>query len=245
MKLMSSNFQRILCLGVLFAGIAVLIIPDAFAMPGPGTERVPSKPIVDETIIFKIIANNLATHEINKLRAYDTGQTVGIAGIPAQPDCVLAGGDVGVTVWELQRAGSTLKFDVEAGQTFAVKFGKGLAPTFPGNTAVNFDPAAGAFTWTVVDGPNVANNIDDLVQSTDVPLAPYQWAACGIELDDTPFIFSDSFFTQIAVAGELIPIQTSALLLAGFNANAIWILPALVAVAGGAFAVLRFQVQRK
>jgi len=43
---------------------------------------------------------------------------------------------------------------------------------------------------------------------------------------------------------EIIPIDTTALLLAGFSTSAIWLVP-LVALAGGTFAVLRYQVNKK
>jgi len=52
-------------------------------------------------------------------------------------------------------------------------------------------------------------------------------------------------FTQSPVAGEILPISTTALLLAGISTNAMWVLPALAVVAGSSFAVLRYQVTRK
>ena len=47
------------------------------------------------------------------------------------------------------------------------------------------------------------------------------------------------------VAGELLPINTTALILAGMQANAFGIMAALTAVGVGAFGMLYLQIKRK
>ena len=54
-----------------------------------------------------------------------------------------------------------------------------------------------------------------------------------------------AFNTQKPVAGEILPIDTTALLIAGVSQNSLWILPTLALVAGAAFTLLRIQVHRK
>lgn len=57
--------------------------------------------------------------------------------------------------------------------------------------------------------------------------------------------FGVTVFGEITVSnpigGEILPISTTSLLLAGMSSNAMWLIP-LVAIGGGAFALLRFQV---
>ena len=54
-----------------------------------------------------------------------------------------------------------------------------------------------------------------------------------------------TFFVEFPVGGEILPINTSALLLAGLTTNALWILPALAVAAGAGIVVLKFQLNRK
>jgi hypothetical protein len=62
---------------------------------------------------------------------------------------------------------------------------------------------------------------------------------------DTPGSITQSFIVSLPVGGELIPINTTALLIAGISSNALWMLPTLATVAGVSFVLLRFQVTKK
>jgi len=53
------------------------------------------------------------------------------------------------------------------------------------------------------------------------------------------------FNVEVPVGGEILPINTSALLLAGLTTNALWILPALAVAAGAGIVVLKFQLYRR
>ena len=61
---------------------------------------------------------------------------------------------------------------------------------------------------------------------------------------DTPGSTSQSFIVSLPVGGELIPISTTALLIAGISSNALWMLPTLATIAGVSFVLLRFQVTK-
>jgi len=73
----------------------------------------------------------------------------------------------------------------------------------------------------------------------------YIFSACATLGTGGPDSTFTPFIVETAVGGEILPINTSALLLAGLTTNALWILPALAVIAGAAFAVLKFQVNRK
>ncbi len=51
--------------------------------------------------------------------------------------------------------------------------------------------------------------------------------------------------TETPVGGAILPIDNYSLVIAGLSTNALWILPALAAVAGTSFALVRFQVSQK
>lgn len=72
----------------------------------------------------------------------------------------------------------------------------------------------------------------------------YFVGSCGTEPNNPNFVGTGGFQVAAPVGGEVNPISMTSLLIAGFTTNPLWLLP-LVAVAGGAFAILRFQVNRK
>ncbi len=73
----------------------------------------------------------------------------------------------------------------------------------------------------------------------------YLFAVCGTLGTGGPDSTFTPFIVETAVGGEILPINTSALLLAGLTTNALWILPALAVIAGAGIAVLTFQLNRR
>lgn len=67
----------------------------------------------------------------------------------------------------------------------------------------------------------------------------------NMDIDDNPGGILETFQVLQPVGGEILSIDTTALLIAGASANALWILPALALAAGAAFTVLKLQVSRK
>jgi len=68
-----------------------------------------------------------------------------------------------------------------------------------------------------------------------------------IQVTDTPFGGGAAFFKMeihAVVGGEFLPIDSTALLLAGVQSSAIWMLPVLAGVAGSAFGVLYIKSRR-
>jgi len=68
----------------------------------------------------------------------------------------------------------------------------------------------------------------------------------AIELTGEFDVLDDLKFSRncVVVGGELIPIDTTALMLAGIQSSAIWILPVLAGVAGSAFGILYIKSKR-
>ncbi len=120
-----------------------------------------------------------------------------------------------------------------------------------------------AVTVTLIDGagitvPITKNSAALIVVDTDLlfPIADFKIANNALNLGDIDEInvFLDTItapvgnsdftleiidITMTMVGGEMFPVDTTALLLAGAELNAIWILPAIAAIGIGAFIVSR------
>jgi len=73
----------------------------------------------------------------------------------------------------------------------------------------------------------------------------YFFVNCGVIVGVGADSIQTPFVVQVPVGGEILPINTSALLLAGLTTNALWILPALAVIAGAGIVILKFQLNRK
>jgi len=152
--------------------------------------------------------------------------------------------DVGlgiVPVWELQRGGARVGFTLPGnGDSFSVTFGTGLAPTVIMTGGASVTPGAGVYDW-VQQAPSLG-----LIADNTNTEGSWLYGSCGTDFNiQGQYSNFPPLLIQPAVAGEIIPISTTSLLIAGFNANALWMLPALAIIGGVAFTVLRFQVYRK
>ncbi len=144
-----------------------------------------------------------------------------------------------------------------------------------GTTAVEFSiPAGGTVTLSIPGGISGATSIvlaggatttdGDLTgfwvpQNTVFPDPPaldelsppaYRFLDCGYDQGAGAsgagrYSRGTDFSTQTPVAGEILSIDTTALLIAGISTNPMWTMLSLALVAGSAFALLRFQVYRK
>ena len=80
------------------------------------------------------------------------------------------------------------------------------------------------------------------------PLTVGTWVftSCAIDTSSpVSNVKSNSITVTKPVAGEILSIDTTALLLAGAQQNGIWVLSSLAIVAGASFALLRFQIYTK
>ena len=108
---------------------------------------------------------------------------------------------------------------IDEGHTKKTKItvkGKLIDPKNPGATFSRFDPVQEDFLIVA----------ELCIISHDIPICP----------ESTPVV-------EPVVGGELLPIDTTALFVAGVFTNAYWILPTLGGIAGAAFAL--FKVKRK
>ncbi len=125
----------------------------------------------------------------------------------------------------------------------------------PGNFVV---PLFGPVGWIQTFGPNVGSVVSNIahakVSSTN------QLGVCGCDdnnsngqcgeqagggfIADLDGVSEETYFVDAPVAGEIIPIDTSALLIAGIASSSMMILPVLGVAAVAAFGILRFVVKK-
>ncbi len=146
--------------------------------------------------------------------------------------------------------GRSLSLNLQSSDDVRITFSSG---DFPIATTVTLIDGSGATTVAITK-----NSPALIVVDTDLlfPLADFAAANAALDLGDIDEInvFFDTItapvgnsdftveiidITMTMVGGEMFPVDTTALLLAGAELNAIWILPAIAAIGIGAFIVSR------
>jgi len=260
MKL-GNNYLRLSSITLLLAVTISLAAPSAFAMPGLGTGTTPPIPVQSQTVFLDFTGSSSFTHNFVSLRVYEAGLT---PVLPADklifvnpcnsdfPGAVAAGstGVNGLRVWDLMHSGVVAQFEITANlDMLSVSFGNGLAAQVVNYngiaiTAVNIDDAGvGAFHWEqIADSPSPGTRDDNTSILTDGGL--YTVFDCGDENASLRAFFDDhKFGTQEPIGGEILAINTAALLIAGLTTSAIWMVPAIGAVAGTA--VILYKLRQK
>ena len=137
-------------------------------------------------------------------------------------------------------------------------FGNGDPSTSAGSfavtgTAVLYDPEDGG-TANPPDGALVWNELPGGAADDTFSVGTYVIEVCAykdvdgdgeFDLGEASGTGTVTFSVSMPVGGEILPIDTSALFIAGISSNPMWALSALAVVAGMAFVMLRMQVARK
>jgi len=264
----SSKVIRSITMIMLFASVGSLLstgIPDAFAMTSPAVGQEPNTPVMGGTMKVVIIAGTNAEldHVKGIVRIYEPNLTVGTGTGDFSKTPPLDVCDFGTTggtnlgtgrIWEFRQASNTgLANEYTITQTtdsLKIPFGVNGATVTPTKTpGVTLSDNQGVWVQTS-ESPNPGTMDDTIDFLTDDVGAPYRVATCGYDNegqagDKFQYLVNDPFGTQALVGGTIMAIDTTALLIAGISTSQLMILPALGIVAGGAFALLKFQLQRK
>jgi len=251
-----SNPNRLLCFGVLFVATITLLtasIQDVLAMPGPlevvGFEKVAQGAFNTYTLTGDITeaggAAFLPTEGSIYVIAHSTAPstTIGVPAPGALPCVAIRLLGTG-TVWVLTHADGTTK------ATYSLDDGESITVTFTDGTAVAgvaLGPGAAitgaGHKWVAIASPIVIPQLQTIGGN-------WQFFTCGVDGfgnvgGASNFVASEFFEVVVPVAGKVIPIDTTALLIAGFSSNPFWILTMLAITAGASFTLLRFQLLRK
>src|SRR3990172_9067614 len=238
--------------------IAVLVsftgIPLAMANPDPGVIGSPITIIVGTDTNVVINAVGGGGHNGREITVYDQAAT--LADNSACPvDLPGAGGNVPVTTatWRLRNIADTedIRYFLPSGSSLSVPFG---AITGYSNTVVTgvggakfttdgTDPAISgtattspvAAKWvSVVGGPILAPNT--------ARVGIYQIATCGTEPpSNSGMEASGAFEATLQVGGEILSINSAAVLIAGISTSAIWMFPTVGAIVGTSIALYKLR----
>jgi len=124
---------------------------------------------------------------------------------------------------------------------------------------VNYAPGFGDVMITALDSGNgvleTFNILSDAPISTPGALNDGEFRGivratndiAAIELSDQFEVLDDLKFSRNCkvVGGELLPIDSTALMLAGLQSSAIWMIPTLAGVAGAGFYLIKFRTNKK
>ena len=254
---------NVLMIMVLIAPLIVGSIPLAHAMATPSVTIIPGIPVIGGTPTIKLTGASDGSTPHADIRVglrepTSTGVTLDTGVPPVGGFLAPPGGECGLDRYS-SGAGSYWVLTTDGA---AVSVGNMLEIDLPGvgdMALIPFAPGMVTITYTGgASGPAMGEWVDDnagaakapsiTILATTIPFDPYSVRVCGFDdatTTDGPFKISKEFVTQQPVAGKVLPLDTSALLLAGFSSNPVWILSALAVVAGGALTLLRFQVSKR
>lgn len=261
---MNTNNSKLMLMVIpVIVGLLFAAIPSAMASPGIGSTKVPSVPVVGGTAqvgpqgtVGEIFGNTL-------VRVYDPMlSTSGNVATLITGDGVLGTGKCSFKdhpeatgrFWDLfsTTGPAPALLDVGTSGSGLVRFGDG-SPAETAFTAVVLDASTPApLFWrqdtgegTQADGTDA---IDIFASATAVPARQWVVAVCGDETDSGGTISGSGstarFFTQKPVAGTIIPIDMTSLVIAGLMTQQTGLLTGLLVVAGLAFTALRFLAKK-
>jgi len=260
------NANRIITLVVLYIAVGALMVPnlqDAWSTDSPAkTWRGEVVQAGEQSVDLTGLAGFIP-HE-GSIWIAEPGVTFTFPATPPSgafsiPCAMTFGGPAAGRVWQLTDIGTgaaalwriplttdTMNFKISPASG-------GAGGPAGGGSVVAGTPmmlGAGPYEWRLIRG--TGSPLSGLAATASVHAivgVPWNVVTCGHDqADSTPELeFRDSYAYRVSkpVAGTVIPIDTAALLIAGINLNAHWILASLSILAGLSFAVLRFKVFRK
>jgi len=265
LKNILSNVTRVLGLMVLIGAVGAMglsALPNAAAM-SPSVTYIPAIPVVEGSAPTFVLTSGVdgTTPTLDVRVGFVEPPSTGVTTAASAPSATAfppGGGNCGLptyssgagSYWIFEDGvGGQVEFDMMSpADTVSILFSGGVInPQYTGT-------ATGPATGVWVDQNLVANkvpSIDFLTDITVFPLEVYLFLNCGWDtgiggIPTINLLYQDQkiLLTQLSMAGEIIPIDATALVLGGITTPTM-MLPLLAIAAGGAFVYLRFQVLRK
>jgi len=242
--------MKLSSMAILLVAVGALMIPampSAMAMPDVSPGCFPSPVVAGADCEIRITANG--NSDVRQVRVYESN---GANDNPDDDDtCDLPNADASLEVWELRNTADT--FPIKA----FLPQGESMKVLFKDGTQTVVVTSAGSGLTTNGDIPDASDpdsvsgkwvNLNSAVAAaTDTLSAPdrYYILACGEDIlqGDNDFYQSSGLFeNQLPVGGELLQINTAALLVAGISTSLFWMVPILGAVVG--YGVYRLSTKK-
>ncbi len=258
---MKTRITSLTAVTILLASIITLTVPpEAFAMPGPDDDidRIAVEQFNENSYTILPAANPvfLKPHAGTLFVIEHTTQITTLAG-DGDPTCEPSINSLGPPgmVWALVDSNGNLAlYIVDVNESLKVTFtdsSTAANPVATGNTIANMLSGTGPYTWAEYLGPMGAAGDGVFNAGVTIPqLATLgnQWGffTCGVDgyllvPGQQPSFQQETFRVELPVGGEIISINTSALVIAGLMTNGMMLVPILgaAATAGTVFTVLR------
>jgi len=253
MKSIVRNTKQLASIVILLTAVSALMfsaLPAAMAMPDPTPGGNPDPSV--QNAILNIEVTSSPRSQIDELIVYDTATTP----VPDNNACPLPI-PAGIKAWRLVSSGDTTK-NIRAHIPSGALTGIISAPFGTGVPAVITVDALGGAELSISPANPFGSNIFSIATATWLSVGTvagppstdrignYNVGVCGFEDANLGTLFEgfSPFTIDLPVGGEVIPVGTTSLMLAGISTSALWLVP-LVAIAGVSFALIRFQVLRK
>ncbi len=255
-----NNYLRLSSITLLLAVTISLAAPSAFAMPGLGQGTIPVSPVQGQTVVLQLTGTAASPHTDVAVRVFEAGLLVSApidyAGAPVLPSCLSDAGmpdSNGVLrAWDLMHGAVVAEFNIALPlDVLSISFGTNAgAETVLYNglplVAANVADAGGfpgaAYHWEQSSASPSPGTRDDNTNILTAGTNVYMYIDCGNEQGVLPNFFDDHpFGTQEPIGGEILAINTAALLIAGLTTSAIWMVPAIGAVAGTAVTLYKLR----
>jgi hypothetical protein len=237
----SKTTRRLIPSIALMVILIATTIPSAFAN-SPSGNTVPNTVTAGVTPVTLVLTSNgVLQHNFGEIRVFDKNITPG--GFPAQAsttDCSLPP-TLLVTdkAWDLVTSpgGVQVKYTIPIGGSIKIPFGTGasFSVTLLGGSTLS---VAGPYIWKEVNAPfsTGTDSISTTVGDT------YEWPSCGFDGSATlQYKMSNTFQIVAPVGGSIIPIDTTALLVAGVASTGLWWMIPVLGAAGLAVFTIRKQ----
>ena len=252
MKHTIKDFVRLSSITIMLLSLGAVgfsAIPDAFAMPGPMVAQSANIIVQDSTNSFTVTTNTFPPHTAGVIYVHDPNAPVnGLLWTAANTPCTwqFAGTDTG-SVWELQDGnGALVTYTLDGTDpldSITVTFG-GNPNIVLGDSATLSLPPNPAYEWVDITANNAAPTTNTLTDASAIPPTFYGFHTCGTDNGSTqPVPYGDDrqFAVVLPVGGEVLQIDSAALMIAGLSTGMTWLAPVILAGVGAVYSVYRLR----
>ena len=246
MKRINADKTMLFTLMILTLSVGLSSATSVYAMNSPNTQPNPGLIPPGSTFDLTWMGDpNTDPHDVRVIRVHEPfipnmaeGNTDaasnGIGDCIDQIDKAAAGE---ARMWELRHTDNSqpIQFsDIDAGEMISVKFGvSGANVNIVADAGVTISSATGK--WVQITPGEVDVDFVDITGN-------WKMESCGTDFGGSgSWANEDGILVEEPVGGEILSINTSALLIAGFASSGIWMIPAFGAIAGTGVALYKLR----
>ena len=261
-----SNANRRIVLSLMFVATLGLTLPSASAMNTPDFDKTLN--VVQGQNIELVYTGNAADdpHSVLVTHLSKPGSPNGVqddpsvftescmdtvtGGFPNDKRIVFPGaGDT--ATFELRNAAGTDAIEIrgiDAGETITIPFGASDTVLVTVSSTVDVNGVTVTDTTFTAKWVQITPGVIGSASATVDAIGAWTWSSCGYDTtsatpdnSDLAWNHNESLLVSEPIGGEILAINSAALLIAGLTTSAIWIVPAVGAVAGTAVTLYKLR----